>query len=170
MLHGRECWCWPDSTFSCESKIYKQANYANHFLGMNSEQGELASSATFKLQLTLPDPSVATAQTPRSMEGLFAKSCAGSAVGLPFRSVLLQWAIISTQAHAIFQPPQRLSTISAHRESLPTSFWPTWQGWKECGQEREAPCCQDKKLNVTAILAATHGERGTTASQVKQSL
>lgn len=55
MLHGREYWCWPDSTFSCDSKIYKQANYANHFLGMNSELGELASSVTFKLQLRLPD-------------------------------------------------------------------------------------------------------------------
>lgn len=40
MLYGREYWCWPDSVFSCYSKIYKQANYANHLLGLNTEHRE----------------------------------------------------------------------------------------------------------------------------------
>lgn len=40
------------STFPCYSKIYKQANYASHLLGMKSQEGELASLTKFKLWQT----------------------------------------------------------------------------------------------------------------------
>lgn len=92
----------------------------------------------------------------------------GAAVGSPFPSVLPQWARVSTRAQAIYQAPQSLYHL-CRRESLPTSFWPTWWGWKECGQEQEAPCCEDEKPNVTAALTPTHGERGTTARHVQRS-
>ena len=103
--------CWPDSTFFY-SKIYKEANYANHLLGMKSEEGELASLTKFKLQQTSAKIARCICHHPVNtmyngrfhwawyllpLNRAIGKMTHSSSLDLSFQSILLNLHIVSTQ-------------------------------------------------------------------------